>query len=103
MPCRRCGVLAFLQAGQHRKHGLAAGAPACCGMPPTVGQSLDRCSCRTLQVAEAADEPDGLYRWHVTLGGFDPESPLGKVSAWAGQWAGQWRRLTPGTSHPRCM
>lgn len=46
----------------------------------------------SLQVAEAADEPDGLYRWHVTLGGFDPESPLGKVGA--GRKATVW----PGTS-----
>ena len=33
-----------------------------------------------LQVAEAADEPDGLYRWHVTLGGFAPTSHLAEVS-----------------------
>ncbi|KAI7841707.1 hypothetical protein COHA_004574 [Chlorella ohadii] len=36
-------------------------------------------------VVEAADEPDGLYRWHVTLGGFDPESPLGKDMREAGR------------------
>lgn len=36
-------------------------------------------------VAEAADEPDGLYRWHVTLGGFDPESPLAQDMREAGR------------------
>jgi baculoviral IAP repeat-containing protein 6 len=27
-------------------------------------------------MAEASDAPDGLYRWHVTLGGFDPAAAL---------------------------
>ncbi|KAL4444357.1 hypothetical protein ABPG75_012094 [Micractinium tetrahymenae] len=36
-------------------------------------------------VAEAADEPDGLYCWHVTLGGFDAESPLAQDMREAGR------------------
>lgn len=36
-------------------------------------------------VAEAAEEPDGLYRWHVTLGGFEPNSPLGQDMREAGR------------------
>lgn len=41
------------------------------------------------QVVEAADEPDGLYRWHVALGGFSPDSLLAKVCGRVG--GGVWR------------
>ncbi|EFN57878.1 hypothetical protein CHLNCDRAFT_141888 [Chlorella variabilis] len=36
-------------------------------------------------VAEAFDAPEGLYRWHVTLGGFDPASPLAQDMQQAGR------------------
>lgn len=39
-------------------------------------------------MAELGDAPDGLYRWHVSLGGFAPSSPLAADMREAGRRLG---------------